>query len=391
MKNNVRVRALSCPGTVARGLGHTVGTETFNACARFTTRAISVLLLSLVCVVSARAQGSPDVVWQGQHTGFLRYTVFSPDGQLLISGGDDRVNKVWQAADGTLVRTIVQCGGVGCAGSTFGFVSPDGQTLLTSGLRFWRISDGTLQRRLGIGGNLAVSPDWQYIVSSSFSSSYPGNETRTTTLFRLSDGSQVWTKADGGGQVAFSPDGQTVAAVGFQGIDIWRVADGAFVGLIPGPRTLYAFSPDGKLVVTAGGAGGAFRYDNAIKFYRVSDGALVRTMSGVGVVTSAAFTPDGQTLIASSWESNGDSPASGYGTSNGSLRFWRVADGALLKTYEQTTGLFANAVTVSPDGRFFSYTYDSTVVLARMPSFQCTFQLSPARADFNTSGGSGSV
>ena len=116
MKNNVRVRALSCPGTVARGLGHTVGTETFNACARFTTRAISVLLLTLVCAVSARAQGSPDVVWQGQHTGYLRYTVFSPDGQLLISGGDDRTNKVWQAADGTPVRTIVQCGGVGCAG-----------------------------------------------------------------------------------------------------------------------------------------------------------------------------------------------------------------------------------------------------------------------------------
>src|SRR5205085_2068332 len=279
MKNKVRVRALSCPGTFARGLSHMVGTETFasRVRVRFTTRLISVLLLSLVCVVSARAQGSPDVVWQGQHTGFLRYTVFSPDGQLLISGGDDRTNEVWQAANGTPVRTIVQCGGVGCAGSTFGFVSPDGQTLLTSGLRFWRISDGTLQRRLGIGGNLALSPDWQYIVSSSFSSSYPGNETRTTTLFR------------------------------------------------------------------------------------VSDGALVRTMPGVGVVTSAAFTPDGQTLITSSWETNGDQPASGYGTSNGSLRFWRVSDGALLKTYEQTTGLFANAVTVSPDGMFFSYTYDSTV------------------------------
>src|SRR5947209_7696351 len=148
MKNKVRVRALSCPGTFARGLGHMVGTETFTsrARARFTMRLISVLLLSLVCVVSARAQGSPDVVWQGQHTGFLRYTVFSPDGQLLISGGDDRTNKVWQAANGTPVRTIVQCGGVGCAGSTFGFVSPDGQTLLTSGLRFWPISYRTLHR-----------------------------------------------------------------------------------------------------------------------------------------------------------------------------------------------------------------------------------------------------
>src|SRR5256714_4775777 len=305
MKNNVRVRALSCPRTVARGLGRMLVTETFasRARARLTTHAVSVLLLSLVCAVSARAQGSPDVVWQGQHTGFLRYTVFSPDGQLLISGGDDRTNKVWQAADGTPLRTIVQCGGVRCAGPTFRFVSMDGQTLLTSSLRFWRISDGTLLRRLGIGGNIALSPDWQYIASSSSTSSYPGNETRTTTLFRLSDGSQVWTKADGGGQVAVAPDGQTVAAVGFQGIDIWRVSDGAFVGLIPGPRTLHAFSPDGQFVVASGGGGGAFRYDDTIKFYRVSDGAPVRTMAGAGGGPPAALPPDRQTLITNTWES----------------------------------------------------------------------------------------
>src|SRR5256714_15579618 len=168
MKKNVRVRALSCLGTVARGLGRRRVTEVFasRARARSTTCAVSVLLLSLVCADSARAQGSPDVVWQGQHTGYLRYTVFSPDGQLLISGGDDRVNKVWQAADGTPVRTIVQCTGVGCVSPTFGFVSPDGQTLLTSGLRFWRISDGALQRRLGIRGPPAAPPRRPYIGSA---------------------------------------------------------------------------------------------------------------------------------------------------------------------------------------------------------------------------------
>src|SRR5947209_14484513 len=168
---------------IARVSGRVGELQTFTPRVRLAARAISVLLLLLVCAVAAYAQGSPDVVWQGQHTGFLRYTVFSPDGQLLISGGDDRTNKVWQAADGTPLRTITQCGGVGCSGPTFGFISPDGQTLLTSGLRFWRISDGTLLRRLGIGGNVAISPDWQFIVSSSFSSSYPGNATRTTTLF----------------------------------------------------------------------------------------------------------------------------------------------------------------------------------------------------------------
>src|SRR5256714_685121 len=364
MKKNVRVRALSCLGTVARGLGRIRVTEVFasRARARSTTRAVCVLLLSLVCAGAARAQGSPDVVWQGQHTGFLRYTAFSPDGQLLISGGDDRVNKVWQAADGTPLRTIVQCGGVGCVSPTFGFVSPDGQTLLTSGLRFWRINDGALQRRLGIGGNLALSPDWQYIVSSSFSSSYPGNETRTTTLFRLSDGSQVWTKADGGGQVAFSPDGQTVAAVGFQGIDIWRVSDGAFVGLIPGPRTLYAFTPDGQLVVTAGGAGGAVRYDNALKIYRGSDGAPGRTRPGGGGGSVNVSAPDGCSWRAVSHVNRINITGSNTGTGNGTVSYQTSRTGndltGLLIIAEQSFPVHLGdpscTYTVGSDGTNFS-------------------------------------
>src|SRR3954464_12671546 len=104
-----------------------------------------VLLLSARSIL---AQGTPDIVWQGQHAGYVRYTTFSPDGQQLASGGDDRKNILWQASDGTLTRSITQCSGVGCRGSTFGFYSPDGQQLATAGIKFWRVADGTLARTL---------------------------------------------------------------------------------------------------------------------------------------------------------------------------------------------------------------------------------------------------
>src|SRR5438105_13132230 len=116
------------------------------------TRNAAVLAMAILiaAVRSSVAQGSPDIVWQGQHAGYVRYTAFSPDGQQLASGGDDRKNILWQASDGTLERSITQCGGLGCGGSAFGFYSPDSQQLATAGIKFWRTSDGTLILPLGI-------------------------------------------------------------------------------------------------------------------------------------------------------------------------------------------------------------------------------------------------
>ncbi|HMJ06189.1 MAG TPA: BACON domain-containing carbohydrate-binding protein, partial [Chthoniobacterales bacterium] len=171
-----------------------------------------------------------------------------------------------------------------------------------------------------------------------------------------------------------------------------RTSDGTLIRNIVGPRGgALAFSRDGQFLATNGGAGGSYRYDETIKIFRVSDGALVRTITGTGTVTSIVFTPDGQTMIASSWDSNED-PVNGFIPSTGTIRFWRVSDGALLKTYDQNTGTSANALSVSPDGQLFSYSHDSTVVVAHIPALNCAFAVSPASANLPANGGgSGSV
>src|SRR4051812_32470298 len=74
---------------------------------------------------STLAQGTPDIVWQGAHTGYVRYTTFSPDGQQLASGGDDKKNNLWQAANGTPIRAITQCSGLRCGSPLFGVYSAD--------------------------------------------------------------------------------------------------------------------------------------------------------------------------------------------------------------------------------------------------------------------------
>src|SRR2546423_1434379 len=243
---------------------------------------------------------------------------------------------------------------------------------------------------LGLGGRVASPPDWQLIASSVTVSTYP-KQTRSITLFR-SDGSQVWqNSSSGGGATVFSPDGQLIATIGFAGIDLVRPSDGTVLRTIVGPRGgVLAFSRDGQFLATNGGGGGSYQYDDTIKIFRVSDGALVRTLTATGVVTSVVFTPDNQTMISSSWDSNYD-PVNGYIPATGSIRFWRVSDGVLLKTYDQNTGTSANALSVSPDGKLFSYSHDSTVFVARVPSLSCGFSIAPTSANLPTQGGSGSI
>jgi WD40 repeat protein len=60
-------------------------------------------------------------------------------------------------------------------------------------------------------------------------------------------------------------------------IRLWRVSDGALVRTLTGHTdsvTSVAFSPDGSLI----GVGGI--WDRTIRLWRVSDGALVRTLTG---------------------------------------------------------------------------------------------------------------
>jgi WD40 repeat protein len=356
-----------------------------------TLAAILALALVAASVRWVTAQGTPEIVWQGTHAGFVRYTTFSPDGQQLATGADDKKNNLWRVSDGNLIRTITQCSGLHCGGPLSGFYSPDGQQLATSGIKFWNVADGTLARTLSLGGTVAFSPDWRYIASSINSGGAYGTQTRSITLVR-SDGSQVWKNPNaGGGATVFSPDGQSIATIGFQGIDILRVSDGTLIRNIVGPRGVaLALSPDGQFLATNGGAGGSFQWDETIKIFRVSDGALVRTLTGTGVVTSIVFTPNSQTLIASSYDNNYD-PVNGWIPATGSIRFWRLSDGALFKTYDQNTGTSANALSVSADGQLFSYSHDSIVFVARVPSSSCASSISPGSANYPTAGGSGAV
>jgi WD40 repeat protein len=114
-----------------------------------------------------------------------------------------------------------------------------------------------------------------------------------------------------------------------------------------------AFSPDGQTLASGS-------RDRTIKHWRVSDGALLRTLAGhTSLVVSVAFAPDGQTLASAAGE---------FPTHAVEIKLWRVSDGTPLKTYDEETGTGVFTLSMNPDGRSFAYgRADATIVLARNP------------------------
>jgi dipeptidyl aminopeptidase/acylaminoacyl peptidase len=102
--------------------------------------------------------------------GEVRSLAFSPDSQMLASGGGgvdpDSTIKLWRVSDGALLHTLF---GHGIGVSSVDF-SPDGAMLISSGtdvdyersIRFWRTADGALLKTLdpvSAVSSVAFSPD----------------------------------------------------------------------------------------------------------------------------------------------------------------------------------------------------------------------------------------
>lgn len=130
---------------------------------------------------------------------------------------------------------------------------------------------------------------------------------------------------------------------------LWRVSDGALIRTLTGHDvvTSLAFSPDGQ-TLASGGRTGWPDSEGEIKLWQVSDGALLQTLTGLALrVNSVAFSPDGQTLASGS--STGES---GF---EGEIKLWRVLDGALIETYKQGTHAGVYSMQYSPDGQLLAY------------------------------------
>jgi len=132
----------------------------------------------------------------------------------------------------------------------------------------------------------------------------------------------------------FAPVGQMVALRVNNQIELWEISTGRLLRTLQGHTDLItslAFSPDGQTLASGSGT-----EEKIIRLWNVADGRQIQTLDGF-TVSGLSFTSDGQFIIAEG---------------GNAVRVWRLSDGTLLHTLQ---GVIGN-VSISPDDSMLAFT-----------------------------------
>ena len=291
----------------------------------FTLLLVSALFLPIrvsTAQLKATLEGHTDLVWS---------VAFSPNGQTLASGSQDRTVRLWNPRNGNLKRTLI---GHTDAVNSVAF-SPDGRTLASGSwdgtIRLWNPNNGNLKRTLtghtdGISF-VAFSPDGLMLASAS------GDQ--TIRLWNPNNGKHIRTLRGHTNivdSVAFSPDGRTLASGSRdQTIHLWNPNNGKLKRTLTGHTgdiSRMTFSPDGRTLVSAS-------RDDTVRLWNPNTGQQKRTLTNrTGWIKPVVFNSDGATLLIG-----------GHG-----IYIWDTQTGEYKKPFARDITDFFSAV-FSPDGQ----------------------------------------
>ena len=182
---------------------------------------------------------------------------WSPDGKKIVSGSDDNTVRIWDAATGELLRTLV---GHTSQVNTVAW-SPDGT----------QIASGSLDRTIRI---------WNAF---------------TGELLKTLIGHTDWVTS-----VVWSSDGTHIASCSYdKTVRIWNAASGELLRTLAGHAfliTSVAWSPDGKHIASGSA-------DNTVRIWDAATGVLLKTLAGnTDMVKSVAWSPDEKQIASGSFD-----------------------------------------------------------------------------------------
>ncbi|MFQ3591717.1 MAG: PQQ-binding-like beta-propeller repeat protein [Gemmataceae bacterium] len=272
----------------------------------------------------------------GHHRGGVASVHFSPDGQLVASGGGDKTIRITEIASGKVLHSWPGPSSFTCVVR----FSPDGKTLAAAGYeagstnaiyRFDLTTGKELPRLCGplSGGvrRLVFSPDGKRLISAGFDGYvriWDLLSGKADSAFRVDSGTVYG--------LALSPDGKLLATAAREGLRLWDAKDGRALlrpQMSKQEAVAVCFSPDGKLVASGD--------SSSVVLWEVVTGKPARTLEGFkGELSALLFSPDGRTLYTASYDKM--------------IRIWDVRSGHSLGQVEAHTG-WIWALDLRRDGR----------------------------------------
>jgi WD40 repeat protein len=291
------------------------------------------------------------------HQGFVGCVDYSRDGRALATAGVfDGTIRLWEASTGREIRHWQAHRGPGSrwTGPTCLGFAPDGKTLASCGsdnvVRFWEVATGKeihhfrLEQEAGhLLSNFRLSPDGKFLACPDSRGGVHlwttmGREIRCWHTFAPPSTQGIWV------QLAFSADGEFLAASRQKVIYLWETATGREVRRLRSPSaavTALAFSADGRTLASTG-------YEEKVRLWEVATGRERQPLPvppgdlpdrlqpagfrvpqpAAGPLTAVVFSPDGQTLFAAgrtdyriyTWALTGHRPPARFSGHNDNVR-----------------------------------------------------------------------
>lgn len=302
---------------------------------------------------------APELVVQTGHADTIKTIAFNPRFNLLVSGGTDRILKLWDVANERELRTFA-----GHTDAITGVVfSPNGAVIASSAayedskIILWSVEDGSvlgaIETDLHNPLSIAFHPDNKRLIS--------GGEDKTVRLWSLENGKEILAlngHLAGVNSVAVNAKGSYIASGSAdKTIKIWDGATGKLLQTLRGHTAAVnsvTFSVEGGVLFSGGS-------DGTVRVWNLTTGQQVVSLPGESnvPVASVALSPDGKYLAAGRDAALSETALSGKlpsadedGEMPTTVDLWDLETGRAVDSFDGGSESGTGAVAFSPDGAF---------------------------------------
>ena len=272
---------------------------------------------------------------------------FSPDGQVLLTGGDDTLIRAWDADSGTELRSFT-----GHIGRIIDLVfAPDGQYFVSQGdntVRVWSLSTGELLHTFGVPGESnfrgRFTPDGNRLVTAelSFTNMPDGSVGVLPDNVRVRDLATGQTIRRLGGSsfiqnIEFAGDGHLVTDGANQAVQVWDIETGQLIRTLQGATQAelgivrFLTATNSSAVIAGFISGRVITWDAAT-------GQILHDFTGETIYAMGAVPGTNQIVTV-------------HGSDN-LVRLKNSQSGAILRTFSGHTSSTISGVGFSPDRRY---------------------------------------